>query len=82
MSRNTKRKVFQSMPDSLTIVDGTRKGNFSAFMIPSSSVPTVTEFIVNGEDISSNINIFPQDNIIPCNVEKVVVSTGNVILFS
>ena len=77
-------KEHASMPDNITIVtsSATTTGSFSAFMLPSNSSPTVSSFVVGGTDISSNISIFPEDSIIPCNVTSVTISAGNVILFN
>ena len=75
-------KESQSMPDTLTIVTSTVSGSFSGFMLPSNGGYTVSELIVNGVDIASDVALFPEDSIIPCNVTKVTLTAGKIILFS
>ena len=77
-------KQHMSMPNTLTVVSSsaTTKGSFSAFLLPSNSTPTITEMIIDGVDMASDMSIFPEDSIIPCNVQSVTVSSGNVILFN
>jgi len=74
-------KESQSMPDRLIIATGTVTGSFSGFLLPSTSNYVITEFVVDGIDISADMDLFPEDTIIPCNVNKVVL-TGKIILFS
>ena len=77
-------KESQSMPDTLTIVSAgsTVTGSYSGFMLPSAGSYVITEMIVDGVDIVNDIDIFPQDMIFPCHVQKVTLSIGKIILFS